>query len=226
MNITDVYKKYKIMPMLELHQLRVAAVANIICESINQEVDKENIIKACLLHDMGNIIKFKLGKIPEAVEPLGIEYWQEVQNSYINKYGKDEHQATLDIINELGQDNLIYDLVNCVGFHTAKENRESNDFNRKICAYADMRVTPYGVTSLQERLDNLKERYHGENKTANLDLGYEKDSLETHIEARELFETSLKEIEKQIFENCVFKPEDINDDSVKQIIDNLKSYVL
>jgi hypothetical protein len=221
--ITDIYREYKIMPILQQHQLRVTAVASLICENISVSVDKESIIKACLLHDMGNIIKFIIGSIPEAVEEEGLEYWHQVQNEFIAKYGKDEHHATLLIAEELGVGKKVYDLINCIGFHTAKENLECEDFNRKICAYADMRVTPSGVDSLENRLSNLKERYHGKNKTSNLDFGYEKDSLEEHVEARELFEDSLKKIEKQIFEKCSLNPEDISDEAVKSVVDYLKS---
>ncbi len=222
--ILDIYEEYKIMPILQIHQLRVTAVATQICENINVEVDKESIITACLLHDMGNIIKFIIGSIPQSIEPLGLEYWQNVQHDFINKYGKDEHHATIHIAQELNINEKIVDLINCIGFHTAKDNLESNDFNKKICAYADMRVTPDGINSLENRLSNLKDRYHGENKTSNLDLGYEKDSLELHIESRNLFEVSLREIEQQIFEKCSITPQDINDESVKNLILELQNY--
>jgi len=222
--IIDIYEEYKIMPILQLHQLRVAAVACIICEHATVSVDKDSIIKACLIHDMANIVKFILGSIPGSVEDKGLEYWQNVQKEYISKYGNDEHTATFTIAQELGMDNNVCELINSIGFHTAKENLESEDFNRKICAYADMRVTPYGVDTLLNRLQNLKERYHGRNKTSNLDLGYEKDSLEENIIARELFENSLKKIEIQIFKNCNLNPEDIMDEVVKSVVEKLKDY--
>lgn len=223
--IIDIYEQYKIMPILQMHQLRVAAVAEIICENIvDININKEEIIKSCLLHDMANIVKFILGSIPGSVDDRGLEYWQNVQQEFIEKYGKDEHYATMNIAQELNMNNNIIELINCIGFHTAKENLGTNDFNRKICAYADMRVTPYGVDTLLNRLKNLKERYHGQNKTSNLDLGYEKDSLEEHVEARIIFEESLKEIEKQIFEKCKINSEYINDKVVKNVVESLKSY--
>ena len=64
-NITDIYEKYKIMPLLAMHQIRVAAVAMMICDSLSVPIDKDSVIKACLLHDIGNIIKFDLNHFPE-----------------------------------------------------------------------------------------------------------------------------------------------------------------
>ena len=57
MNIQEIYTKYKIMPSLQLHQYRVAGVAMYLCERVKMKIDTDNIIAACLLHDMGNIIK-------------------------------------------------------------------------------------------------------------------------------------------------------------------------
>ena len=48
------------MPNLAMHQLRVAGVAMQICESLDTNIDTNSVVKACLLHDMGNIIKFNL----------------------------------------------------------------------------------------------------------------------------------------------------------------------
>jgi len=48
------------MPQLDEHQLTVAAVADFICAHFNGNINRNNIVKACLLHDMGNIIKFDL----------------------------------------------------------------------------------------------------------------------------------------------------------------------
>lgn len=222
--ILDIYEQYKIIPILQTHQLRVTAVAEIICENIKVEVDKESIITACLLHDMGNIIKFIIGSIPQSVEPLGIEYWQNVQNEFVEKYGKDEHHATIHIAHELNMNEKVIELINCIGFLTAKENSETNDFNKKICAYADMRVTPYGVDSLENRFSNLRERYIGPNKTANLNLLFDKDQIEENNHHRSIFESALSNIEQQIFEKCNIEPFDITNDVVKNKILELQNY--
>jgi 5'-deoxynucleotidase YfbR-like HD superfamily hydrolase len=86
------------MQNLQDHQLRVAAVASIICDSFDFLINKEKIIKVCLLHDMGNIIKFQLDYFPELNKPEGLEYWQNVQKEFIAKYGPNEHNATMKIM--------------------------------------------------------------------------------------------------------------------------------
>jgi len=208
-----------------MHQLRVAAIAEIICNNISVPIDKDSVVKACLMHDMGNIIKFKLEYFPEFTQPEGLEYWENIQNEYIQKYGKNEHYATVKIINELEVDSKILELVDSVGFLTAKDNKDSNDFNRKICEYADMRVIPSGVVSLEERFNDVKKRYdHKDGSSSIIDRGSD-FPIEPGEKLREIFETSLIEIEKQIFEKCRIKPDYINDETVASKIELLKEFV-
>ena len=60
MNIINIYQKYHIPKNLQLHMLRVSACAKLITNNWkNKEINKESIIRVCLLHDMGNIVKIK-----------------------------------------------------------------------------------------------------------------------------------------------------------------------
>jgi len=79
MNIIQVYAKYQIMPELARHQLRVAGVAQTIVQACQERLDEDSIVTACLLHDMGNILKFDLTRFPEFLQPEGLDYWQQVQ---------------------------------------------------------------------------------------------------------------------------------------------------
>lgn len=79
--------------------------------------------------------------------------------------------------------------------------------------YSDQRVAPYGVTSLEERLEEVKKRY--KNISSSIWSNEEK--------ANHLIKCSLG-IEKQIMEHCKLNPEDINDDSIKPYIEQLKRY--
>jgi len=56
--ITEIYEHYNIPPWLQEHMLRVSAVSSIICDQLGDKVRKHEVVSACLLHDMGNIIKF------------------------------------------------------------------------------------------------------------------------------------------------------------------------
>lgn len=224
--ITDIYQEYKIMPNLVEHHLRVAGVAMQICDSLDIDVDREMLITACLVHDMGNIIKFKLGYFPESIETEGLEYWQQVQNDYIEKYGKDEHYATLEIVKELGLGVEVYELVACIGFLTAKETVDSQDFNKKICSYADMRTGPNGIISLEDRLLDAKNRYEQAETSSSIINRGSDYPVGTTDNLRDVFETSMRSIEKQIFEHCSIRPDEINDESVNGEMEKLREYSL
>ncbi len=210
MKILDIYSEYRIMPNLAMHQLRVAAVALMICESLDLEVDKESIVKACLLHDIGNIIKFNLNYFPEWNEPQGLEYWEGVKNDYVLKYGNDEHKASLLIAKELKVTSIIYNLIDCIDSSVAERIVNENNFEKKICAYVDNRVTPYGVVSAEEHSLNAKERYKNHPHAFS-------------EENRILFMKNLFEIEKQIFSHSKIVPEDINDNSMEKYLEKVKS---
>lgn len=200
------------MPNLQLHQLRVAAVAQIICDNFSEKLDKNTIVTTCLLHDTGNILKSKLDLFPEFLEPQGLKYWQDVKEGFQKKYGTDEVHATLKIAQEVGMDKRVVDLIDGIGFKRSEENYKVDDFERKICGYSDMRVAPLGVLSLLNRLSEGRKRYV-ENKHARYDESQ-----------WEFLSNFWPKIEKQIFEKCSIKPRDINDDSVNPLIKNLKSF--
>jgi len=226
MNILDIYKKYQIMPNLAEHQLRVAAVGDMICGNWNphpdplpkgeggQHVDRENIVAACLLHDMGNIVKFdfspeNLKRIPGLVNVADIPRWEKVKNNFIKKYGTDSHAATVEIVKEIGVSPRVFELVDSVGFEEGIKTAGTNDAARHICSYADQRVMPLGVSSLEERFADLRIRYHN------------------HPEGqynREDFENALRRTEKWIFEHCNIKPSDITEEAITDRKEKLKNF--
>ena len=199
------------MPNLQEHMLSVAAVASLICDNFNEPLPKDEIVAACLLHDMGNIIKFKLERFPEFLEPEGMEYWREVQNEYIKKYGKDEYRAHDEIIREIGVSERIVELIQSISFLGAPKTALDSDWSRKITQYCDGRVDPHGIVSLEERFADLRKRYahHGENTPE-----------------RSAFENALRSIEKEIFSKCSIKPEDINKKTAAPVISALKNFVI
>jgi len=217
MNIQDIYTQYRLMPSLQLHQRRVAGVAQVICQHIDIDVDMSHILLACLLHDMGNIIKFDLDLFPEFLQPEGLDYWKKVQQDYIEKYGTDEHVATMSIVKGIIpqlRDNpyarkRVLDLVDAISFSNAKKNYESPDFARKIVAYADIRVTPQGVASMKERLVDGRARFK-------LNKSHQSDDTRFF----EKIVGYLEKIEAQIFEHCDIKPSDIMEERVQRVIRN------
>lgn len=207
--ISEIYVAYKIPPFLQTHLLRVAAVAELICDHLNIPVDKRAIMAACLLHDMGNILKFKWDVMPEMFEPEGVTYWQKVQEEFKEKHGADEHLATQKILEELKVAPKISELINSMGFSKSCLNLEQ-DFEQKICSYADQRVAPHGVVSLAERLAEGKIRYADRVKTPNPETPK--------------WTECIWQLEKQIFEKATIKPGDIVDQSI--LFEKLKNFQL
>ena len=217
MQISSIYQHYQIMPNLQLHLLRVAGVAEQICESLQSpnlltSEDQQNIVSASLLHDMGNIIKFDLTQFPQFSEPEGVKFWQNIQSECIAKYGNDEHEAALRIARELKVSQRVIYLIDSVGFHQIIDTVEKSDMAPKICEYADARVSPLGVVSLDERLQDLKERYQKKYP-----------SLED-VERRKHFKELAHQLEDQVFARSTIKPENITDAIVNTRLENLQKF--
>ncbi len=210
--ITVIYARYKIMPNLQLHQLRVAAVAKQICDNSTQPVDTDSVIKACLLHDMGNLIKFELGLFPQFLEPEGLGYWQKIKDDFVKKYGKQEHHASIKIAKEIGVSPKVIENIDGVGFQKIQGSYFGGSLEQKICNYSDMRVAPTGVVSIHERMEDGAKRYN-----------HRKDYKVVGPERDEIFNT-LIELEKQLFADSKIKPSDITAVSTEPIIDQLRSY--
>lgn len=201
------------MPSLQLHQLRVAAVGKLICENFSKSVNKEDVILACLFHDMGNIVKSDLSYFPDFTKPEGIEYWESVKSDFIKKYGGEQHSTNAAIMREVGLPLSIIELLNGAGFSRIESVVASKSFELKLLQYADMRVGPHGVLSLDERLAEGRERY----------IVRKKDYYDTH-EGFEKLLSSAHKLEEQIFEHAAIKPEDINDTMVAPLIEELWEY--
>jgi len=187
--------------------LRVAACSNLILDNWNAiEIDKKSIIRASLLHDMGNMAKISDNEIED-------EKFRKIRKKYIDKYGRDSHKINLIIAKEEGLKDYEVDIIDRKSSKRSKETLNSERYDVKILLYADQRVAPYGVTSLKERLEEVKKRY--KNISSSVWSDEEK--------ANHLIECSLG-IEKQIMEYCSISPEDINDESIKKYIEKLKEY--
>jgi len=187
--------------------LRVAACSNLIIDNWKgEEIDKESIIRVSLLHDMGNMVK-----IPEDFSKD--EEFLKIRKKYFDKYGTNDHEINLEIgkLEGLTEKEII--ILDGKRSRKNEETLKSNSYERKICAYSDQRVVPDGVVSIKDRLEDAKIRY--KNKPLSVWSNEEK--------ANHLIECSLG-IEKQIMEHCKLKPEDINDVSIKEYIEQLKTY--
>lgn len=222
MQIQAIYKKYKIPKHLEMHHFRVAAVAKLIVDNFSEETrdlefDKDIIITACLLHDIGNIIKFNLTLYPELNKPEGYEYWRGVQDEFISRYGPDEHLGTQKIAREIGVNEEVLQILKGIGFANSENIVKSDNYNIKIVTYADQRVGINGILSMQERHAEGRERYLKRKNSS---------AFSSPIEEFDRLAGFLEDVEKDIFAHCKIMPNEINDKSVAPVIKEVQAYEL
>lgn len=211
MTIQAVYEHYKIMPALQLHQLRVAAVGQMIGQAVALQLNLADMLQACLLHDMGNIIKFDLALFPKFLEPEGLQYWQSVQSYFQQRYGENEFQATLKIADELRVSPRVKEMIAAISFTHVTANYQSDDMEMKICDYADTRVSPQQVVSLQERFDDLEKRYGARYPS------------EEQQQLRAQFRELMTQIEQQIFAQAsTLTAEMITEAAITPLLDPLR----
>lgn len=210
MKISQIYEKYKIMPQLQLHMLRVAGVASLIFDNFQKPIDKRSIISACLLHDLGNMAKIKLDRFPKFVQPLGTKYWEQILAEFKHKYGNNDYTATYAILFEIGIPKNIYNLVESLEFAKSPQVSKGENTEVEICLYSDARVSPNGVVSLTNRLVEVKERYM-KNKGVS-EKNFNKIS------------ESFFSIEKKIFAHCKIKPSDITENKVQHLLNDLRRF--
>lgn len=212
MQASQIYEKYKIMPQLQTHMLRVASVASLICDNFSKQLDKNLVITVSLIHDIGSMSKINIGLFPEYAKEKGFSYWEKVQSEFVRKYGKDDHKAAMKICKELKVSSKVKDLMKYSGFKHTKEILRSNSLETKIFKYADMRVSPYGIVTLNERLEEAKNRYLTTQKGI-----YTQEQFRKFIP---LWST----IEEQIFYLAKIKPSDINERKIMPQMLRLRNF--
>ncbi|MDE1832895.1 MAG: HD domain-containing protein [Candidatus Micrarchaeota archaeon] len=206
-NINTIYDRFEIPPNLRLHMYRVATVGEMICDSWKNggmSIDKEEILAACLTHDLGNIAKMDMdgdGSLSMlGGEAANVGHWRSVRRRIMDRYGNTPEEATHNMAVELGIDTRILFLIENGGggpLLLTDKIIKTGDWSLKILSYGDCRVTPFGITSARERIEDLLNRYG----SGPLD-----------------FFKQVDEVEGQIFANTGIGPQDINDRSAAHYI--------
>ena len=78
MNISGIYKKYITPPNLQNHLLLVTKIVLAICDHWkSKKLNRETLLKAALLHDLANIVKFDFVNHPEFLgsEIKNLQFW-------------------------------------------------------------------------------------------------------------------------------------------------------
>jgi hypothetical protein len=211
-SIHQIFERFKTPKNLQEHMLRAAAIGNLICDNWNgPQINKEDIIAVLLTHDLGNIVKMdfdsEAGLKLLGEEEKKVDYWKQVKKEMIEKYGQDDHIVSEMMAEELEiSQRLAFILKNKV-FNNNEFTAQSDDWDIKIAAYADQKIGPFGVLTLEERFRELKERYA------------QKENQNTNNPKIDIFIDCAFQIEKQVLSNTSLNSEDINDESIKKYID-------
>lgn len=161
LNVQDVYELYTVPPNLATHMRTVAKVVCSIRDYwVGEGIDWNSIIQAALLHDIGNIVKFDFEHYPELLgdESANIDHWKAVQKDIINRYGKDDHEVCGNILREIGVSQKMITTIETKSFANSVVVAQSDEWDAKILLYADMRVKPFGIVPLEDRLDDVRDR--------------------------------------------------------------------
>lgn len=158
--ILNIYEKNNVPKMLQKHMLIVAAVGKYIIDHWQgPAIDEQAVITTLLVHDLGNLVKFDLAEGAKVLDPtLFTDEWRERQEKLRAKYGRNSHQATLLLLKELGIPKKIKQLATKLDASNVCQIAQDS-LEQQICEYADMHVVPSGVTTLEGRLQDLRERY-------------------------------------------------------------------
>ncbi len=213
MTAWQAYEKYRIMPNLRQHQMRVAALARAMASEL--KADADTVTRAGLLHDMGNIMKADFSQFPpEFYGEKGIEYWQEVKKDCGERYGLDEHTATSAIAKEIGASDRVIGLIEAMGFSKAETVLREGSTELQILEYADQRTAPYGITAMETRLCEGHARYKAR---ARSDYGENDERFEKNC-------GFLVEIEQKLFAGLSITPESLTEESLTATIESLRDY--
>lgn len=213
MKIDEIYNKYKIPKILQQHMYRVAAVSSVIIDYLDERIilDKDIIIKVALLHDMGNIIKMYF--IDHSfIDKDEFKVLEKVKKEFVSKYGNEEHIVTLNILKEIGVSPKVLEILENIGSSKISSTTQSDDWNKKVCSYADFRIDPNGVVSVIERFNEIIKRYKGINHIL-------ADSEKTEQKKKEALI-----LEAQIQERCSVDLCSIDDSLIEKQLIKLREY--
>ncbi len=217
-NIMSIYRAYMIPLDLQDHMLRAASIAAWILDHWKGEIlNRNDILETLLIHDMGNLVKssndnFRRG-FPDKYYLESLDYWDNIKKWLIDRFGKNDVEVTYNIAKEINVSEKVLKMLGKKQFVNNEETYKSDDYEIKICAYSDQRVSPTGIMPLNERLREAVIRYKGV-KGASVNVANRDELIE-----------DINKVEEQIFNFVDGKPEDINDSSTASYMEDLKDYI-
>lgn len=193
-SLTEIYDRYAVNPALALHMKRVAAVAALLCDHMPVwMVDKESIVTAALLHDIGNVVREPNPALTRLYEPHWYDYRAPKHTAMRVQYGTDDHIATHTIVTELGLPSKIHTLIDAIDIF--KAGTRDDDIEGMLLYYADNRVAPQWIVSLEQRFTEVAARGAYRLERLTLEQALQNVTHEADI----------------LFQYCSLKPEEITD---------------
>lgn len=162
----QIYQKYQLPGNLQNHLLWTAALGLLVSSHwTGPRLDSQLITTNLLLHDIANLIKFNFqGPLSQKsiTKEKDLDYWKTTQKNLKQNYGSDVLSASIHIIQELNPEksDRIIDLLKKHTFEAMPSLLKSqNSWEHKIILYCDIRFKPEGISSISERILDLKKRY-------------------------------------------------------------------
>lgn len=204
-HIDEIYARFQVPAHLQHHMRLVAGVTLWLVDHCKEPVDRDLLLACAFVHDLGNIVKFDFSQpLEKGMEhPEEIEELKKVQVEMEERYGKKDHHATMMMLNELGVDKKILNVLELSDWRSIKESTRLRLLVPMMLSYADYRVAPYGVVSVQERIADIHKRYRKKHNIK-FDEAIFQESADNY-----------EDLEIVLFEFITGKPEDINNESVQ-----------
>ncbi|MGC8621901.1 MAG: PEP/pyruvate-binding domain-containing protein [Caldisphaera sp.] len=203
-----IYAYYKITPILRNHLYWTAALAKIILDHWKgKELRKDIIITTLLLHDLGNMVK-------EGIMDNDRNYYGIIRANMIRNYGDDDHTVSEQLSIKLGvpENGEVISLMRRKLYENNKENYDNKDYAAMLSAYCDQRISPSGITSLKERLDEVMRR------------AKETNQRRYRILVDQYSYQYAFKIEEEIQKNVNINLSEITQDDLEKEVDNLRKF--
>ncbi len=186
LNLMD---KYRVPVGIRKHCQVVNKIAVLLAKKLRAasiDVDVDLVDAASMLHDLMRVINFDTFEGAKREEQV---VWEEMKA----RYGYLDHaEASYEVLK-----NIYPKVAEVIIKHgvTSVIKGEPKNWEEKILAYADRRVMHTKIVSVDKRYEDIQLRHADFYEKTGLDAGLEKKRI-------------LK-IEKDIFRNLKFKPEDL-----------------
>jgi uncharacterized protein len=193
------------------HLIKVNSFAVFLAEELNKKgiyVNVDLVDRASILHDVMKIIELNnfLDFInPESNKRVIVSkkdrlVWMEFKKKYFNL---SHEEAAYLLFKEKYPDMAL--IIKKHGYNNLSDENTLNTWEEKIVHYADKRVTHSKIVSMSERLEEGHKRYEQKNLLKGIDKTFQEKT-----------DAKLFELEREIFNNLDFKPDDINEMIIKQ----------